>query len=95
MAQGFGTVRRTTEGVAVSAPGLLHTVSVSGLTASPTAGLLTIYDNTAESGTVLYSEWVFATVVGHTITLDSQITTGVYIGFDAALANISVTVTYQ
>jgi hypothetical protein len=89
--------RRTTEGAAATLtyPAKLHTVSISPLTATPTAGLLSIYDSATEAGTVIYSEWVFATTPGHTITLDCDIGAGIYIGFDATLANVAVTVTWQ
>lgn len=75
--------------------GLLHVVSISPTTATPTAGLVTIYDNTAESGTVLYSEWVFATDVGHTITIDASFGTGLYVGFDGTLANVRISGSYR
>jgi len=78
----------------ISGKGKLHTVSISPLTSSVTAGLVTVYDNTAESGGVLYEEWVPTSVVGHTITLDCDFYTGLYVSFDSTLANAVVTVTY-
>jgi len=91
----FEAARRTTEGLVQSGQSVIHTITISPLTATPTAGLLTIYDNTAESGTVLFSEWVFAGAVARTVILDCVARTGIYVGFDAALANVSVTVTYS
>lgn len=70
-------------------------VSIAPLTATPTAGLLTIYDNTAESGDVIYKEWVFATTPGHTIELEVMARKGIYVGFDGTLANVGVTVGWQ
>ena len=87
--------RKTADGQVKSSAGFIHTISISPLTATPTAGLLTIYDNTAESGTVIYTEWVFATAPGHTIKLDVQCSTGIYVSFDATLANVAVTVAYR
>lgn len=89
----YGTASADTQ-IKASA-GFIHTVSIGGITGTPTAGLLTIYDNTAESGTVVYKEWVFATVNGHTITLNVSCATGIYVGFDATLANVWVTVAYR
>lgn len=86
---------RTTEGVARTGKGVCHTVSISPLTAAPTAGLLTIYDSTTEAGTAIYSEWVFATTPGHTILLDCIVRNGIFVGFDGTLANICVTVTHS
>lgn len=88
-------IRRTTEGLAVSGKVKLNTVSISPLTATPTAGLLSIYDSTTETGTVVYSEWVFATAPGHTIDLRCDMQAGIYIGFDGTLANVAVSVTFQ
>ena len=87
-------IRRTTEGVARTGKGVCHTVSISPLTATPTAGLLTIYDSTTEAGTAIYSEWVFATTPGHTILLDCIVRNGIFVGFDGTLDKISVTVTH-
>lgn len=75
--------------------GFVHSISIAPTTATPTAGLLTVYDNTAESGTIIYSEWVFATTVGHTILLDVPAGTGIYVGYDATLANASCTVAWR
>jgi hypothetical protein len=47
------------------------------------------------TGTIIYSEWVFATTAGHSILLDYDVKTGIYVGYDAALANVSVTVTHR
>lgn len=87
--------RVTADGRIKSSAGFIHTISIAPLTATPTAGLLTVYDNTAESGTVVYAEWIFATTPGHTVTLDIPCATGIYVGFDGALANVQVTVAYR
>lgn len=75
-------------------PGFVHTISISPLTATPTAGLVTVYDNTAGSGTVLYSEWVFATTPGHTITLNAPFLVGLYVLY-TTVANVTVTASYR
>jgi hypothetical protein len=87
--------RITTEGLIRTGNGILHTISIAPTTATPTAGLLTVYDNTSESGTAIYSEWVFATTNGHTITLDCNVSTGIYVGYDGTLANVSCTVAHR
>lgn len=78
---------------AKSSAGLLHTLIISPLSATPTAGLLTVYDSLTATGTVLYAEWVPAGVLPHTLTLDAAFLTGLFVGFDATLASVSVTVT--
>lgn len=87
--------RITSEGLIRTGGGTLHTISIAPTTATPTAGLLTVYDNTSEAGTAIYSEWVFATTIGHTITLDCNVNTGIYVGYDGTLANASCTVTHR
>jgi hypothetical protein len=92
---GHSISRIVAEAQVKSGAGIVHTISISPLTATPTPGLLTVYDSLTETGTVLFSEWVFATTVGHTIVLDATFATGLYIGFDATLANVSITTTYR
>lgn len=87
--------RKTADGQVKSSAGFIHTVSIAPTTATPTAGLLSIYDNAAETGTVVFSEWVFATTPGHSVILDVFCDNGIYVGFDGTLANVSVTVAYS
>ena len=87
--------RVTADGQIKGSAGFIHTVTLAPLTATPTAGLITIYDSLTETGTVLYAEWFFATDQGHTITLDIAAGTGIYVGYDATAANIQVTVSYR
>lgn len=78
-----------------AAPVKMHTVSIAPTTATPTAGLVTIYDGTSASGTAVYSEWVFATAPGHTLTFDCDMRAGIHVEYDGTLANATVTVTWQ
>ncbi len=87
--------RATADAQIKAGAGFIHTISIAGLTATPTAGLLTVYDSLTETGTVVYAEWVFATVEGHTILLDVPVGTGIYVGFDGTLANVQATVVYR
>lgn len=88
--------RKTADGQVKAGPGSIHAITVSPLTATPTAGLLSVYDSLTETGTVVYSEWVFATAVGHSIVLEgATCDTGIYVGFDGTLANVAVTVVYS
>lgn len=74
--------------------GVLHTITISCNDAAPTAGSLTVYDNTAESGTVLYSETFTTTAFrGYTVTLDVPFSTGLYFGF-ATTADVNVVASY-
>lgn len=93
--QRFLYSRKTADGQVKASAGFVHTVTISPTTATPTAGLLTIYDNTAESGTIIFSEWVAATTPAHTVILNVTAGTGIYVGYDATLANVSCTVSYR
>ena len=87
----INNVRAIAAGQVKAGPGTLHALTVSAVTATPTAGLLTIYDSLTATGTVLYAEWVTAGVLPHAIVFDTAFLTGLFIGFDGTLANISVT----
>ena len=91
----FRYSRKTADGQVSSTPAVIHTVNIAPTTATPTAGLLTIYDNAAETGTAVFSTWVFATDPAKSILLDVQCDNGIYVGYDATLANVSVTVAYR
>lgn len=91
----YSNFRVTADGPVKSGAGFVHVVNINPTTASPTAGLLTIYDGNTESGTILHSEWVFATGIAHSIILDKEFATGLYVGYDATLANVSVDGSYR
>lgn len=86
--------RVTADGLARTGAGKLHTISIAPTTATPTAGLLSVYDSLTEANTVIFSEWIFATTPGHTIVLDCNVSTGIYIGYNT-VDNVSVTVTHR
>lgn len=90
----YSALRLTAAGAAKVGAGVAHTISIAGTIAAPTAGLLSIYDSLSATGTVLYSEWVPAGVLAHTITLDAAFALGLFIGFDGTLANVAVTTSY-
>jgi hypothetical protein len=87
--------RVTADGQIKASAGFVHCISVSPTAAVSTAGTITVYDNTAESGTVLAT--IFCptndTVV-KTIPIDCVAGTGIYVGFDATVTAHSVNVSY-
>lgn len=87
--------RVTTDGQIKGAAGVVHTITLSPTTATPTAGLISVYDSLTETGTIVFSEWFFATDQAHSVILDTPFSTGLYVGYDATAANVSVTVTYR
>lgn len=93
--QRFSYVNISADTAVKSGAGFLHTVTFAQIDAAPTAGTIIIYDNTAESGTVIFSStWTTAVFYPTTITLDVSFSTGLYIGF-ATTADIGVTVSYR
>jgi hypothetical protein len=93
--QRFAYAHVTADTAVKSAPGFLHTLTFAQTDAAPTAGSIIVYDNTAESGTIIYSE-TFTTDVfrGYTVTIDAAFGTGLYIGFTTT-ADVGVTVSYR
>lgn len=86
--------RKTADGQVKATAGFVHAVSIAPTTATPTAGLIAIYDNPAETGNIVYSEWIFATTPGHTIILDVECPNGIYVSY-TTVDNVSVTVAYR
>ena len=56
---------------------------------------MSLYNSASETGTVVWSKWLRATSEGQCATLDAVMSTGIYVGYDATLANASVTVTFR
>lgn len=88
--------RVTADGQIKGAAGFIHAVTISPTDAAPVAGVLTIYDNTTEAGTVIFSTYIDTTFDSPvTILLDVIAATGIYVGFDGTLADVAVTVSYR
>lgn len=93
--QRFSHSRVTADTAIKSGAGFLHTLTFAQSDAAPTAGTIIVYDNTAETGTIIYSETFDTTVFrGYTVTLDVSFTTGLYIGFTTT-ADVGCTVSYR
>lgn len=87
--------RATADTQVKGSAGFIHTISIAP-TGTVTAGVLTVYDNTAESGTVIFSVSLpITTFAPFTIKLDVDTGTGIYVGFDATLANVQATVSWR
>jgi len=86
--------RCTADTLVLTGSGYLHklTFSASG---AVTAGLITVFDNTAESGTTLWSGEIQGDIDPLTIELNSPVSTGIYVGYDGTIANVEVVATYR
>lgn len=87
--------RKTADGQVKGSSGFVHTVTIAP-TGVVVAGVLTIYDSLSETGNVLLSVALPATTFAPvTLTLDAVAGIGIYVGFDATLANVQATVSYM
>jgi len=87
--------RATADNLIKGAPGFVGTLNISP-TGSVVAGVLTIYDSLTETGTVIYSTSLPVTsFTPFSVPLNVYTTTGLYVGFDATLANVQVTISYS
>ena len=79
----------------ISTPAFLQCIMISQNDAAPTAGSIIIYDNTAESGTVVFN-WTLTTAVFTPFQICPQraMTTGIYVGFTTT-ADVNVSVSYR
>lgn len=91
----YTPTRVTADAQIAGVAGFVHTVTIAPTTATPTAGLLTVYNSLTETGTIVYSEWVLATTPGHSVLIDGVCSTGIYVGYDSTLTNVSVTVSWR
>jgi len=85
----------TSDTAVKSAPGFLHTLTFSCNDAAPTAGTIDVYDNTAASGTKIFS-WTCTTTAFApcSVIIDAVFATGLYVDFTTT-ADVNVTVSYR
>lgn len=95
--QQFSYSRVAADASVKSGAGFLHTITCSTTAgAAATAGAITLYDNTAESGTSIQTIGVTATAFNpYTLVLDVSFGTGLYVGYDGTAAGVNCTVAYR
>lgn len=89
----YKSKRATADSLVKASRGVLHSIILNA-TGTVTAGVVTVYDNVAESGTVLFQQIVPVGATTITVILDTPFTIGCYIGYDGTVANVATTVTY-
>lgn len=93
--QRFSFSNVTADTAVKAGAGFLHTVTLMPTDAAPTAGSIILYDNTAESGTIIGTITVTtAWLAPVTLTFDCSFSTGLYVGFTTT-ADVNVTVSYR
>lgn len=60
-----------------------------------TAGVITIYDNTTNSGTIIFQIKVPTGFLGQTFIFDCIVNTGITVDIDGTIANVGVGVTFS
>jgi hypothetical protein len=92
--QRFTFLNVTADVLVKTGAGMLHTVTCSS-DAAATAGTIILYDNTAESGTIIWTWTISATEVQpRTLTFDAVFSNGLYVGYTTT-ADVTCTVTYR
>lgn len=95
MEQQFSYGRATADTQIKGSAGFIHTINIAP-TGTVTAGVLTVYDSTSETGTVIYSVSLPVTsFTPFSVPLNVIAGTGIYVGFDATLANVQATVSFR
>lgn len=75
--------------------GFIHSISFAPNDATPTAGSIIVYDNTAESGSQIFNWNVAATAfIPFAVVLNHTFATGLYVGFTTT-NDVNVTVSYR
>lgn len=93
--QRFSFSNVTSDTAVKSGAGFLHTVTIMPTDAAATAGSIVLYDNTAESGTIIGTIAIVAAYqVPVTLTFDCSFSTGLYVGFTTT-NDVNVTVSYR
>lgn len=93
--QRFTGVNVTADTAVKSGAGFLHTVTILPTDVAATAGTIVLYDNTAESGTLLGTIYIPAAyVVPVTVTFDVSFATGLYVGFTTT-NDVNLCVSYR
>jgi hypothetical protein len=92
--QRFAPINVSADTLVKSGPGQLHLMTCSS-DATATAGSIILYDNTAESGTVLHTFTVAASYYQpFTIWFDVAFSIGLYVGYTTT-ADVNCTVSYR
>lgn len=86
--------RVTADGQIKSGAGFIHKVTFAA-TGAVTAGVITIYDSLTETGTIIWSGTIQVALNPVTIHLNVPTGTGIYVGYDGTIANVSTTVAYR
>ena len=84
----------TADSLVTSGSGILERLIFSA-NGTVTAGVITVYDNTAESGTVIWRGTIQVATAPVTVFIGADYFTGIYVGYDGTIANVATSVVYR
>ena len=90
----YSTTRVTADGQIKASAGFVNHISFAA-TGTVTAGTITLYNNTAESGTVLWSGIIQVGTAPVTVPINADATLGIYVGYDGTVANVATHVSWR
>lgn len=92
--ESYSTTRVTADGQIKASAGFVRHISFAA-TGTVTAGTITLYNNTAESGTVLWSGIIQVGTAPVTVPINAEASTGIYVGYDGTVANVATHVSWR
>jgi hypothetical protein len=92
--ENYSTTRVTADGQIKASAGFVRHISFAA-TGTVTAGTITLYNNTAESGTVLWSGIIQVGTAPVTVPINADATLGIYVGYDGTVANVATHVSWR
>ena len=92
--ENYSMTRVTADGQIKASAGFVRHISFAA-TGTVTAGTITLYNNTAESGTVLWSGIIQVGTAPVTVPINAEASTGIYVGYDGTVANVATHVSWR
>jgi hypothetical protein len=90
----YSNTRVTADGQIKASAGYVRSISFAA-TGTVTAGVVTLYDNTAESGTVVWSGTIQVGTAPVQVDIRREFITGIYVGYDGTIANVATNVAWR
>ena len=91
----YNTISVAADKAVCTGPGVLHTVAHFQADAEPTAGSVVVYDNTTNSGRILYRVyWPAAAFIPSSVILDIAFERGIYVDFTDT-TDVNLVLTYK
>lgn len=90
----YSRTRLTASGLVATGAGYIKGLTFSA-TGAVTAGVVTVYDNTAASGDVIFSGVIQTGISPIPLPLETTFATGLYVSYDGTIANVATGVSWR